>query len=257
MQPMEIQGKTILVTGANRGIGKAISETLLDEGASKLYAAVRDPKSAAPLVEKYGDRVVPLAFDLTDPASITAAAEQAGDTEIVINNAGVLRNSTALADDTLDSLEFEMNANVYGFLRTARAFAPVLAANGGGALVQLNSVVSMKSFPEFTTYCASKAAAYSITQALKFQLEGQGTRVLSVHPGPIATDMGNQAGFAEVAATGTGRAGHRQGPARRVVPRVPGFDGPADRPGLRFLRHERGRGRHERNRGGLLTLAAC
>lgn len=199
MQPMEIQGKTILVTGANRGIGKAISETLLDEGASKLYAAVRDPKSAAPLVEKYGDRVVPLAFDLTDPASITAAAEQAGDTEIVINNAGVLRNSTALADDTLDSLEFEMNANVYGFLRTARAFAPVLAANGGGALVQLNSVVSMKSFPEFTTYCASKAAAYSITQALKFQLEGQGTRVLSVHPGPIATDMGNQAGFAEVA----------------------------------------------------------
>jgi len=199
MQPFDIQGKTVLVTGANRGIGKAISETLLDRGVSKLYAAVRKPESVAPLVEKYRERVVPIAFDLTDEASIVAAAEKAADVEAVVNNAGVLRTATVLSDDAFEALEFEMNANVYGLMRTVRAFAPLLAANGGGAFVQLNSVVSMKCFPDFTTYCASKAAAYSITQALKFQLEGQGTRVVSVHPGPIDTDMGTQAGLSEIA----------------------------------------------------------
>lgn len=194
----EIQGQVALVTGANRGIGKAILEGLLKEGAAKVYAAVRDTSSVAGLIDAYGDRVVPLEFDLTKPDLIENAAKVASDVSLVVNNAGVLKTTTALSEDALDSLEFEMTANVYGLIRVAQAFSPVLKANGGGALVQLNSVASLKSFPQFTTYCASKAAAYSVTQALKEMLKEQGTMVVSVHPGPISTDMGDAAGFEEI-----------------------------------------------------------
>lgn len=199
MSSYEITGKIALVTGANRGIGKAITETLLSAGVAKVYAAVRNPASAESLVAAHGAKVVPLEFDLGDEEKIQAAASRADDTHIVVNNAGVLRTATVFSNDAMDALAFEMEANVYGLMRTARAFAPVLKKNGGGAFVQLNSVVSMKCFPEFTTYCASKAAAYSITQALKFQLAEQGTAVFSVHPGPIATQMGDDAGLTEIA----------------------------------------------------------
>ncbi|UCC14342.1 MAG: SDR family oxidoreductase, partial [Gammaproteobacteria bacterium] len=160
---------------------------------------VRTLDSAAPLVDKYGDNVVPVLIDLSDAESIEAAAAAAGDTEVVVNNAGVLTTSTPLADDALESLAYEMDINVYGLMRMAQAFAPVLKANGGGVFAQLNSVASLKSFPDFSTYCASKAAAYSITQSLREILAGQGTIVLSVHPGPIATDMGDAAGLTEIA----------------------------------------------------------
>ena len=160
----DVRDKTILVTGANRGIGKAITNTLLKHGAGKIYAVVRRPASADSLVESHGDKVVPLQFDLTQPNTIKAAADTASDVTLVINNAGVLRTATAFSDDAIEALQFEMEANVYGLIRVAQAFAPVLKANGGGALVQLNSIVSIKCFPQFTTYCASKAAAYSLTQ---------------------------------------------------------------------------------------------
>jgi NAD(P)-dependent dehydrogenase (short-subunit alcohol dehydrogenase family) len=195
----DVAGKVTLITGANRGIGKAIAESFMDHGAAKIYAAVRTLDSAAPLVEKYGDNVVPVRIDLSDAESIEAAAAAAGDTEVVVNNAGVLTTSTPLADDALESLAYEMDINVYGLMRVAQAFAPVLKANRGGVFAQLNSVASMKSFPDFSTYCASKAAAYSITQSLREILAGQGTIVLSVHPGPIATDMGDAAGLTEIA----------------------------------------------------------
>lgn len=195
----DIKGKTALVTGANRGIGEAIVESFLNHGATKVYAAVRNLDSAAPLVEKYGDQVIPVQIDLTKPATLTAAAETMRDVQVVVNNAGVLRSSTPLSNDAIESLEFEMKINVYGLIRMAQAFAPILKANGGGAFVQLNSVASLKCFSNFATYSASKAAAYSITQALHELLGQQGTTVLSVHPGPIATDMAAAAGFAEIA----------------------------------------------------------
>ena len=195
----EISGRTCLVTGANRGIGKAILESFIEHGASRVYAAVRDVKSATTLVQEHDDKVVPLRLDLSDTDSIKEAAAAAGDVEVVVNNAGVLTNGTPLDEQALKNLAFEIDVNVNGLIRMAQAFAPILKENAGGAFVQLNSVASMKSFPPFSTYCASKAAAYSITQALRLTLAEQGTTVLSVHPGPIATDMGDAAGLTEIA----------------------------------------------------------
>ncbi|MGV0107659.1 SDR family oxidoreductase [Nostoc sp. DSM 114167] len=195
----DIKDKTILVTGANRGIGKAIVESFIEHGATKVYAAVRQLNSVSSLVEQYGLRVVPIQVDLGDRQSIVAAAQTAPDVQVVINNAGVFQAGTPLAENAIAALEFQMNINVYGLIYMAQAFAPVLKANGGGVFAQINSVASLKAFSDSATYCASKAAAYSITQALRELLSEQGTIVLSVHPGPIATDMSDAAGMSEVA----------------------------------------------------------
>lgn len=194
----DVQGKVALVTGANRGIGKAIVGSLVEHGANKVYAAVRTLESAQALVDAYDEKVVPIHIDLEKPDTITAAAEVAGDVELFVNNAGVLGTASPLAEDALKTFEYEMNINVFGLIRMAQAFAPILKANGGGALVQLNSVASMKCFSDFATYSASKAAAYSITQGLRDKLEEQGTLVISVHPGPIATDMTDGLGFDDI-----------------------------------------------------------
>ncbi len=197
--PIDPQGKTVLITGANRGIGLSIAEAFLNAGAAKVYAAVRKPASAQALIDKSGGRVVAIAMDVTRPETIAAAAKTANDVQIVVNNAGVLAPGDAFSDAVFDNLDFEINVNVKGLLHMARAFVPVLKANGGGAFVQLNSVASLRNFADFTTYCASKAASYSITQGLRDKLSDQGIQVISVHPGPIKTDMADDAGFADIA----------------------------------------------------------
>lgn len=193
-----LQGKVALVTGANRGIGKAIVESFIQQGVAKIYAAVRNLDAAEPLVDASGDRVVPIKIDLNQPETIAQAAQTASDVELVVNNAGMFRSAGLLAPEAIEALQAEIEVNVFGLIRMAQAFAPVLKGNGGGAFVQLNSVASLKNFADFSTYSASKAAAYSITQALREKLKEQGTVVLSVHPGPIATDMAQEAGLGEI-----------------------------------------------------------
>ena len=194
-----IKDRTVLVTGANRGIGKSIVEEFLRAGARKVYAAARKLESLDELIAIYGNRIVPLHIDLNNPESITLAAQKATDVEVVINNAGIANVANPLASNAIASLQEEIEVNVYGLMRMAQAFAPVLKKNGGGAIAQLNSVASIKTFADFSTYCASKAASYSITQGLRDTLKVQGTRVISVHPGPISSDMANGLGFAEIA----------------------------------------------------------
>jgi len=196
---MDVTGKTVLITGANRGIGKAFVEGFVAAGAGKVYATARKPESVQPLIDAHGDKVVALALDLADEASVNAAAAAASDVDIVVNNGGVLTHGDYTSDDVYANLDFEIDVNVKGLLRIARAFAPVLKANGGGALATLNSVVSLRNFAAFTTYCASKTASYSITQGLHDLLAEQGTAVVSIHPGPIGTDMIDGTGFEEAA----------------------------------------------------------
>ncbi len=190
-----IENKVTLVTGANRGIGKAIVNSFIKHGAAKVYAGVRTLEKANDLVDQHGEKIIPIRIDYNDPRSFKDAADIANDAEVVVSNAGILLEAKVLDDSVIEQFEKELEVNVYGLLRIARAFAPVLKANGGGAFVQINSIASLNSFTNFSTYCASKAAAYSFTQALKSDLAEQNTHVLSVHPGPIATDMADQAGM--------------------------------------------------------------
>lgn len=195
----DIKAKIALVTGANRGIGRAITEAFLHHGATKVYAAVRSLDSSQGLVEQFGDRVEPVYLDLDKPETITAMADRTDDVQVVVNNAAIFRASTPLDSDAIDSLELAMKINVFGLIRMAQAFSPILKKNGGGAFVQLNSIASLKCSSNFAMHSASKAATYSITQALRELLGRQGTAVLSVHPGLIATDMSSAAGLAGAA----------------------------------------------------------
>jgi NAD(P)-dependent dehydrogenase (short-subunit alcohol dehydrogenase family) len=163
-----------------------------------VYAGVRRPASADHLIERYGAKAIPVPLDLGKPDTITEAANLAHDVQIVVNNAAVFMASTPLDPDAIEALELGMNINVFGLIRMAQAFAPVLKQNGGGAFVQVNSVASLVCASNFATHSACKAASYSITQALRDLLELQGTAVLSVHPGLIGSDMGDAAGLSGI-----------------------------------------------------------
>ena len=194
-----IKDKVALITGANRGIGRSIVESFLKHGARKVYAGVRDINTTNDLKATYGDRFVGLHLDLAKPETITDLAKAAPDVQVVVNNAGVLAMASALSDNAEQALRYELEINTFGLLRIARAFTPILENNGPGAFVQLNSVASIKNFKDLTTYSASKAATYSITQGLKEELAEKGIAVLSVHPGPIATDMAITGGMMDIA----------------------------------------------------------
>lgn len=194
---IEIKNSVALVTGANRGIGKAITEGFLKAGIAKVYTAVRDLSSVDDLIKQYGNRIVPVEFDLTRKETAATAAKIATDVNIVVSNAGVVHVSSPLDSDAVEGLKYQMDGNVYPLIHLAQAFGPILKANGGGAFVQMNSLASIKNFLPFTGYSASKAASYSVTQGLREAWADQGTQVISVIAGPLKTDMSDSAGMGE------------------------------------------------------------
>ncbi|WP_336698157.1 SDR family oxidoreductase [Curtobacterium sp. USHLN213] len=168
---------TVLVTGANGGLGAAFVQQALDRGAAKVYATARTPRTWD------DERIVPLALDVTDQASVDAAARAAADATIVVNNAGI-GGSAPLLETSVDEVEHVFATNVFGALRVAKAFAPSLA---GGTLVDVHSVLSWIALAG--GYSASKAAFWSITNSLRLELAPQGTQVLGAHLGYTDTGM--------------------------------------------------------------------
>jgi NAD(P)-dependent dehydrogenase (short-subunit alcohol dehydrogenase family) len=182
---MQIKGSVALVTGSNRGLGKALVFALLEAGAVKVYAAARDVSK----VVSDDPRVVPLALDTSKPEQIAAAAKAAGDVTLLINNAGVASSANVLTA-TQAAMDTDFRTNVYGTLAVIKGFLPVLErARGGATIVNVLSLVSLGSFPLLGGYSASKAAAYSITQSLRPELKGKHIEILAALPGPIDTDM--------------------------------------------------------------------
>jgi NAD(P)-dependent dehydrogenase (short-subunit alcohol dehydrogenase family) len=182
---MELHGKIALVTGANRGLGQAFAEALLEAGVSKVYAGARDPST----IDK--SRLTPVQLDVTSSNDIARAAEICADVDILINNAGIMLATPVLATNSEDVLRREMEVNVFGALAMAKAFAPALARRGGGAIVNMLSTSSWYVYPFISTYSATKHAALAVTDGLRFQLRSQGTLVVAVYAGLIDTEMGS------------------------------------------------------------------
>ena len=189
MSGVAIEGKVILITGANRGIGKALASKALELGAKKVYATARDESKLAEVKALDSDRVVTLTLDVTNQEQVSAAAQAATDVEIVINNAGMGTGAQLMSDDVVEKSKLEMDANFYGPMRMGVAFAPILKANGGGAIANVLSVAGLVNFPFAPTYSTSKAAGHSLTQGQRAVLAGQNTLVCGIYPGPIDTDM--------------------------------------------------------------------
>ena len=180
---MRIAGSVALVTGANRGLGQVYARELVSRGAARIYGAARN---AAAVTEP---GVTPIQLDITDPDRVAQVAEECPDVSLLVNNAGILKYSTFLDAPDLDSARAEMETNYFGTPRMCRAFAPVLKANGGGAIVNMLSVTSFYTNPFNASYGASKAAGWSLTNGVRLELHHQGTLVVAVHAGFIDTDM--------------------------------------------------------------------
>lgn len=186
-----IAGRVALVTGATRGIGRALVEALLARGAKTVYAGGRRASDLVDLVTANGTRVVPLTLDVTNGVHVRQAVDLADDTDLLVNNAGVALHGFAPFGDPawLDAARVEHEVNVVGTLRMTQAFAPILAHRGGGVVVNILSISSLVGLPIAMTYAASKAAQHSLTQSTRMALRGQGTEVIGVYPGPTDTDM--------------------------------------------------------------------
>ena len=184
---MRIQGAVALVPGANRGLGREFARALLERGARTVYAGARDPRRVT------DGEVVPVALDITDPSSVAAVVERCRDVTLLVNNAGIARTASLLGAPSLDDARAEMETNYFGTLAMCRAFAPILGANSGGTIVNMLSIASFRASTFLGSYAASKAAEWSMTNAVRLELADQGTLVVGVHAGFIDTDMA--AGF--------------------------------------------------------------
>ena len=187
---MQTQGATAIITGAGGGLGKYLVHELLDRGARRVYAAGRTTESVAGAVALDPERVQPIVLDITNKEHARAAANAASDATILFNNAGIAKFGTPIDVDPA-AVQEDLQVNVIGPLQVTQAFAPVLASNGGGTIVNTLSLLSLAPVTGMSPYCAAKAAAHSLTQSLRHQLSGHRIAVLGVYPGPMDTPMLN------------------------------------------------------------------
>lgn len=182
---MKLNNATVFVTGANRGIGYALIAQLRQHGVRRIYAATRKPEV---FTDVASDTLIPIKLDITDRRQIQAAAAQAHDTTVLINNAGALAFGSLL-DSPLELIMRDMDTNYYGTLQMVRAFAPLISDNGGGAIANVLTLVALASMPTLGGYSASKAALFSLTQAIRAELGTQGIAVHGIYPGAVDTEM--------------------------------------------------------------------
>src|SRR4030095_10515300 len=180
---MQIKDAVVLITGANRGIGAAFAREALARRARRVYAAARDPAT----VELAG--VHPFRLDATDPAQVDHAARELGDVSVLVNNAGIAQTGGFLQQDALEATRAPLEVHLFGMLRMAQAFGPVLAANGGGAMLNVLSIASWINRPLLGTYGATKSAAWALTNGLRHELRPQSTHVAALHMGFVDTDL--------------------------------------------------------------------
>ncbi len=191
MSGRKIEGSVALVTGANRGIGRALTEALLEGGAKRVYATARDPKTLEELTARHGGRLIPLKLDVTKADEVAEVARRAGDVELLFNNAGVVEGKGLAGDEIVDQARREMEVNYFAPLRLLLRFADGLASRRG-VVVNLSSVAGLTNFAFFPTYSASKAAVHSLTQGARALFASRGVSVIGVYPGPVDTDMAKE-----------------------------------------------------------------
>lgn len=189
---MKIKSSVVLVTGANRGLGLAFAKGLIANGASKVYAGVRDPKK---VVEP---DLHPIKLDITQPEDIKAAVDACPDVTLLINNAGISLRGGFLSESGIDVARTQFETNFFGTLGMSRAFAPILKTHGGGALVNVLSVLSWINMPVIASYSASKSAMWALTNGLRNELRSQGTLVVGVHAAFIDTDMAKSVPYPKI-----------------------------------------------------------
>lgn len=199
MSATSLENKIVFITGANRGIGKALVKSLLKHKVRKIYAGARQISS----LPNFGDaRVVPVALDITNRDQVTKAATAAADTQILINNAGALAVAS-ITTGKIQDLERDMQVNYFGTISMVNAFAPVLGKNGGGHIANVISIVGLSSMSDIGGYSASKAALFSATQAMRSELKDKGIFVHGIFPGPIDTDMAKEFSIEKASAADT------------------------------------------------------
>jgi NAD(P)-dependent dehydrogenase (short-subunit alcohol dehydrogenase family) len=186
---MKISGSTALVTGGNRGIGEAFVRCLIEGGAEKVYVGSRRVDAASHLAETYPGQAIPIELDVTDESQVQEAAAHCSDCAIVINNAGAFENQTLLGAPDMQAARQEMEVNFFGVLSMCRHFAPVLANNGGGAIVNVLSAGGILAIPNMGGYSPSKFASRALTTCVRAELAEQKTQVSCLIVGSVDTRM--------------------------------------------------------------------
>lgn len=189
MKNINPEGKIALVSGANRGIGKAIVVELINQGAQKVYAGARSLDSLKALTDAYGDKIIPIQLDVTNTASVNQVGASIDHLDILVNNAGVFATGGVLSETALESMQTNLNVNVWGVLKLSNAVLTQLKRSESSAIINISSLAGLANMPMAATYSVSKAAVHSMTQGMRAELNENNTLVMGVYPGPIDTDM--------------------------------------------------------------------